>query len=103
MLNLLIPSTTTNALTLQYKAFVNPTTHPQLTFDIFVNGKWYQKFAVSQFEDNLLKIDLNKAMHSEKYLSIEFRVLNPVKPSAIGYNNADQRDLGIGLTAAVFE
>ena len=103
MLNLLIPSTTTNALTLQYKAFVNPTTHPQLTFDIFVNGKWYQKIAVSQFEGNLLKIDLNKGAHTQKYLSIEFRISNPVKSAVLGYNNADQRDLGIGLTTAVFE
>ena len=36
-------------------------------------------------------------------LSIEFRISNPVKPAVLGYNNADQRDLGIGLTAAVFE
>ena len=42
-------------------------------------------------------------MRIEKYLSIEFRISNPVKPSAIGYNNADHRDLGIGLTTAVFE
>ena len=103
VLNLLIPSATSKSLTLHYKAFVNPITQPQLDFDVFINEKWFQKYRISQFEDNLLKIDLNKAMHSEKYLSIEFRVLNPVKPSAIGYNNADQRDLGIGLTAAVFE
>ena len=103
VLNILIPSATSKSLTLHYKAFVNSITQPQLDFDVFINEKWFQKYRISQFEDNLLKIDLNKAMHSEKYLSIEFRVLNPVKPSAIGYNNADQRDLGIGLTAAVFE
>ena len=103
VLNLLIPSSTSKSLTLHYKAFVNPIKHPQLDFDIFINGKWFHKYRVSQFEDNLLKIDLNNAMHTEKYLSIEFRVSNPVKPSAIGYNNADHRNLGIGLTTAVFE
>jgi hypothetical protein len=103
VLNLLIPSATSKSLTLHYKAFVNPITHPQIDFDMFINEKWFQKYRISQFEDNLLKIDLNNAMHSEKYLSIEFRVSNPVKPSAIGYNNADHRDLGIGLTTAVFE
>jgi hypothetical protein len=103
VLNLLIPSATSKSLTLHYKAFVNPITQPHLDFDVFINEKWFQKYRISHFEDNLLKIDLNKAMHSEKYLSIEFRVSNPVKPSAIGYNNADHRDLGIGLTTAVFE
>ena len=103
VLNLLIPSTTTNSLTLHYKAFVNPNTHSQLVFDVFINGKWFQQFKVSQFEDNVLKIELNKAVHSEKYLSIEFIFSNPAKPIALGYNNADQRDLGIGLTSAVFE
>jgi hypothetical protein len=103
VLNLLIPSAASKSLTLHYKAFVNPITQPQIDFDVFINEKWFQKYRISQFEDNLLKIELNKAMHSEKYLSIEFRISNPVKPSAIGYNNADHRDLGIGLTTAVFE
>ena len=102
-MNLLIPSAATNSLTLHYKAFINPSTNPQIDFDVFINGKWFQKYRISQFEDNVLKIDLNNAMRIEKYLSIEFRISNPVKPSAIGYNNADHRDLGIGLTTAVFE
>jgi hypothetical protein len=84
------------------QAFVVPT-HPVLTVEVRINGEkiteWKftnasQQKCVATIPGYLLKKDKKLAL-------IEFSILNPVSPKALGLNQ-DPRELGLGLSKLTF-
>ena len=88
------PQAKTINITLQ--AFVNGK-HPEQRVEYTSNGRNYKALSLKQFADNQIEIPIDVSMHSDGYVLVEFRLLNPVSPKSLGQGD-DSRELGIGLT-----
>jgi len=88
------PQAKTINITLQ--AFVNGK-HPEQRIEYTSNGRNYKALSLKQFADNQIEIPIDASMHSDGYVLVEFKLLNPVSPKSLGQGD-DSRELGIGLT-----
>lgn len=88
------PQAKTINITLQ--AFVNGK-HPEQRIEYTSNGRNYKALSLKQFADNQIEIPIDASMHSDGYVLVEFKLLNPVSPKSLGMGD-DSRELGIGIT-----
>jgi hypothetical protein len=101
-LNFSWPASETKSLALKFDAFVVEGIHPTQEIDIKVNGIFYEKMIVRDTNNQQLNIFFTTEMKNAKYLSIEFKFNNPVRPVDLIPNHPDLRKLGIGMRSAVF-
>ena len=95
-----IPDPRPKNLKLLVRAFVHKK-HPKQDVEIFINGFFQKKISLSEFENNQIDIPLPSSVSNSDYLKLEFKMLNPASPKAIGISD-DDRQLGIGAISAVF-
>lgn len=96
-----IPAGKPKSLKLQARAFVNER-HPKLDVEILINGVLQKKVSLIQFEGNQIDIPVPASLLSQNYFKLEFKILNPASPKALGIGE-DDRQLGLGAISAVFE
>lgn len=77
--------------------------HPEVSVDIWMNGKFVKNVVLKKFEGNEIELDLPKNIHYPNKLWIEFRNLNPTTPVAAGIPGNDTRITGVGLVSATFK
>lgn len=96
-----LPSIKPTKIVFQVRALVGPK-HPTQNIAIWMDGKLYKEFALSQWANNTIELNLSNLTPNQKKVWIEFRVLNPVSPVGAGISETDRRPLGVGLESAIF-
>ena len=100
-LSLFMPKDNPRYLLMDVRGFVNAK-QPTQNVEITVDGQSTQKFSLSRFEDNQIKVPIPSSAFGKEWLDITFKLPDAVSPKALGMA-PDDRILGIGLKTAVFE
>jgi hypothetical protein len=100
-LSLFMPKNNPKYLLMDVRSFVNAK-QPTQNVEITVDGQSAQKFSLSRFEDNQIKVRIPSSAFGKEWLDITFKLPNAVSPKALGMA-PDDRILGIGLKNVVFE
>lgn len=102
VLNFPWPQKSPNLLKIGLNAFIGAPEKYKL-LSVSLNGKHYDYFTLSHEVGNEIKINLSEQNKANKYLSVEFIIISPQKPYDLNINNMDKRNLGVGITYAIFE
>lgn len=101
-INLPLPKEGAHSLDLHLDAFVT-TSHPSQAVRIKVNGSPIADTTLTKVSDNHLLIPISSEALHKPYIDIEFEFLNPARPITNTENNADNRELAIGIVSAKFQ
>ena len=96
-----LPKSPTKIIELNLRALITMQ-HPNTQIKIYIDGVFQNTIILFQSQNNIVQIPIPKSIPHKDYLVMEFRFLNPVRPSEIGFINGDNRLLGIGLISAQF-
>ena len=96
-----IPIGDVNNLTLSARALVSKK-HPSQKINIMVNGIFIKQITLNKSDENQILIPVTPAFKKQGFLNIEFKFLNPTRPSAIGIGEDDGL-ITLGLISAEFK
>jgi hypothetical protein len=85
---------------LNFRALLGPN-HPVTRIEIYINGKYQKTIEVIKQIDNSVIIPIPEQWQEQKFITFEFRYLDPTSPSKTGHGNQDDRLLTIGLESLI--
>ncbi len=89
-------STSISRITFKAKALVTHA-HPKQDLIIWFNGVKVADLSLQQWHGNIFELPLKGVDLSNRVLTIDFQLLNPIRPSQLGITSDDDRLLAIGI------
>jgi len=96
-----MPPGTPKTITLDLRAFVGPK-HPKQSLEVAISGQPSKAFALSQFEQNTIKLAIPASAYDKEFLVLDFKMTDPASPKDLGMGE-DTRKLGVGIKRVVIE
>jgi hypothetical protein len=96
-----MPPGTPKTITLDLRAFVEPK-HPKQSLEVAISGQPSKAFALSQFEQNTIKLAIPASAYDKEFLVLDFKMTDPASPKDLGIGE-DTRKLGVGIKRVVIE
>jgi hypothetical protein len=96
-----LPKERAQTLTLHLNSFVTPS-HPSQAVNIKVNGKSTTEVILTKAKDNRIVLPIASRLSQKPYVEVSFDFLNSARPNAKTENNADKRELAIGIVSIQF-
>ena len=81
---------------LNFRVLLGPN-QPSSRIEIYINGNHQKTIKVTEQLNNSLIIPIPEKLRIQKFVTLEFRYLNPTSPLIAGHGNHDDRLLTLGL------